>query len=189
MTVPMDAETLWLGLAHTAATRPGLPCLQIPPRASRDYVPDGLLWNYGEVAERTTRLVETYAAAGYGHGHRVSLLLENRPEFMLHFLALNALGCWVVPLNPEFRQDDLAFVLSHSEVDAIVSLELHIPLLQAAIDMLGRPLPRGRRCPVRRGTPARGPSGDGERARTGFRECADVHIRHHRNAEGLHHLE
>ena len=141
MTVPMDAETLWLGLAHTAATRPGLPCLQIPPRASRDYVPDGLLWNYGEVAERTTRLVETYAAAGYGHGHRVSLLLENRPEFMLHFLALNALGCWVVPLNPEFRQDDLAFVLSHSEVDAIVSLELHIPLLQAAIDMLGRPLP------------------------------------------------
>ena len=141
MTVPMDAETLWLGLAHTAATRPGLPCLQIPPRASRDYVPDGLLWNYGEVAERTTRLVETYAAAGYGHGHRVSLLLENRPEFMLLYR-------YAWPASP-----------------------------------------RGRRCPVRRGTPARGPSGDGERARTGFRECADVHIRHHRNAEGLHHLE
>ena len=78
---------------------------------ARDYNPEGLLWSYGEVAERVTRLIERYVAAGYGHGHRVSLLLENRPEFMLHFLALNAVGCWVVPLNPEFRHDDLSYVL------------------------------------------------------------------------------
>ena len=141
MTVPMDAATLWLGLADTAATRPELPCLLIPPRASRGYVPEGLLWSYGEVAGRATELVDRYTAAGYGHGHRVSLLLENRPEFMLHFLALNALGCWVVPLNPEFRQDDLAYVLGHSEVDLIVSLGQHIPLLQAAIGSLGRHIP------------------------------------------------
>ncbi len=57
--------------------------------------------SHGEVAERVTRLIEHYTRAGYGHGHRVSLVLENRPEFMLHFLALNALGCWVVPLTLE----------------------------------------------------------------------------------------
>ncbi len=141
MTVPMDAATFWLGLADTAATSSELSCLLVPPRASRGYVPEGLLWNYGEVADRTTRLIERYAAAGYGHGHRVSLLLENRPEFMLHFLALNALGCWVIPLNPDFRQDDLAYVLGHSEVDLIVSLGQHTPLLQAAVGALGRHIP------------------------------------------------
>ena len=123
MTSLLDTDTLWLGLHDTAVAQPKLPCLAVPPRSQRDYDPEGLLWSYGEVAARASRLIERYAAAGYGHGHRVSLLLENRPAFMLHFLALNALGCWVVPLNPDFRQDDLAYVLGHSEVDLVVTLK------------------------------------------------------------------
>ena len=141
MTGLMDASTLWLGLGDTAVKRPDLPCLIIPPRAVRDYVPEGLSWSYGEVAERATKLIERYVAQGYGHGHRVSLLLENRPEFMLHFLALNALGCWVVPLNPDFRVDDLAYVLGHAEVDLIVSLGRHIANLEGAIARLDRRIP------------------------------------------------
>lgn len=141
MTAMKDAPTLWLALADTAHRRPDLPCIVIPPRASRDYVPAGLLWSYGEVAERTTHLIDLYQKAGFGHGHRVSLMLENRPEFMLHFLALNALGCWAVPLNPDFRVDDLAFVLGHSEVDLIVSLARHMPNLDGAVKRLDRPLP------------------------------------------------
>lgn len=137
----MDADTLWLGLADTGTRTPHLPCLCVPPRAERDYDPAGLLWTYGQVAERTTRLIEFYASAGYGHGHRVSLLLENRPQFMLHFLALNALGCWVVPLNADYRQDDLAYLLRHSEVDLVVSLGRHLPLVQAALASLGRRIP------------------------------------------------
>ena len=39
--------------------------------------------------------------AGYGHGHRVGLLLENRPAFFLHWFALNALGVSLVPINAE----------------------------------------------------------------------------------------
>ncbi len=141
MTSLMDKNTLWLAVADTAATRPALPCLSVPPRAVRDYLPDGIAWTYGEVAERTAALIERYAAAGYGHGHRVAVLLENRPEFMLHFLALNALGCWAVPLNPDFREDDFAYVLGHSEVDLIVSLDKHVPLLAGAVTGLGRSIP------------------------------------------------
>jgi crotonobetaine/carnitine-CoA ligase len=68
-------------------------------------------------------------------------MLENRPEFMLHFLALNALGCWAVPLNPEFRVDDLAYVLGHSEVDLIVTLGQHMPNLEGAVARIGRRVP------------------------------------------------
>ncbi len=137
----MDVPTLWLAVAETARSQGALPCLAVPPREARDYHAGGVLWSYAEVAERVSVLIERYAAAGYGHGHRVSLVLENRPEFMLHFLALNALGCWVVPLNPEFRSDDLAYVLGHSEVDLIVSLAQHIPAMTAAVASLGRRIP------------------------------------------------
>ena len=137
----MSRSTLWQALADTANSQGHLPCLAIPPRAIRNYQPDGLLWSYAEVGGRVTTLIERYAAAGFGHGHRVSLVLENRPEFMLHFLALNALGCWVVPLNPEFRHDDLTYVLGHSDVDLIVSLPHYVQAMTEAIRALGRRMP------------------------------------------------
>lgn len=137
----MNLSTLWLAVADTARSQGSLPCLAVPPRATRDYVPDGLLWSYAEVAARVTALIERYAAAGYGHGHRVSLVLENRPAFMLHFLALNALGCWVVPLNPEFKRDDRTYVLGHSEVDLIVALPQHMAAMSEGVTALGRRIP------------------------------------------------
>ena len=63
-----------------------------------------------------------YAEAGYGAGHRVGLLLENRPAFFLHWFALNALGCSIVPLNPDLRIIELSYVISHSELVAIVAI-------------------------------------------------------------------
>ena len=58
-----------------------------------------------------------YRAAGYGHGHRVAMLLENRPEHFLHKLALNTLGASCVPINPDYRADEIAYLLEHAEVD------------------------------------------------------------------------
>ena len=62
------------------------------------------------------------AAAGYGHGACVALLLENRPDFFWHWLALNALGVSIMPINPDLRVDDLAYQLSVAEPDLAVAL-------------------------------------------------------------------
>src|SRR5262249_52740334 len=56
----------------------------------------------------------------YGRGHRVALKLGNRPEFLLHFLALNSLGASIVPLNPDYRQAELDYVLRHSEACLVI---------------------------------------------------------------------
>ncbi len=67
-------------------------------------------------------LRERYAAAGYGHGHRAGLLLENRPDFFLHWFALNALGVGVVPINNDMRAAELRYLLEHSELCLAISL-------------------------------------------------------------------
>lgn len=118
----MSMQTLAAALDAVAATEPGLPCIAVAAQPTRRYHPHGIEWSYGEVAGRVQQLVDRYAACGWGRGHRVALLLENRPEFMLHFLALNAIGAWVVPLNPDYRQDDLAALLEHAEPDLVVAL-------------------------------------------------------------------
>ena len=91
----------------TAEAVPDNVFLCAPPAAGRAYHPDGVEFTYGETRDAALGLRETYAAAGYGHGHRVALLLENRPEFFFHYLALNALGAGVVPVNPDYRHDEM----------------------------------------------------------------------------------
>ena len=62
------------------------------------------------------RLRTAYASAGYGPGHRVGLLLENRPAFFTHWLALNALGISIVPIHEDMRSAEWGYVISHSEM-------------------------------------------------------------------------
>ena len=96
--------------------------LAVPANSARAYDPAGKEVTYGEAAKTVRALMQLYTAAGYGVGHRVSLLIENRPEHMLHKLAMNALGVCCVPLNPDHRPRELAYVLDHANVDLVVVL-------------------------------------------------------------------
>ena len=76
---------------------------------------------YAQASERIAQIAARYRSRGYGRDHRVALQLENRPEFPLHFLALNSLGASVVPLNPDYRAAELEYVLAHSEASAHIT--------------------------------------------------------------------
>jgi len=96
-----------------------------------------LLW--GDAAAEVERLRHAYAKSGWGHGHRVGLLLENRPAFLLHWLALNALGVSVVPINSEMRSAELIYLIGHSEIGLAVTLPERAADLRAAADQAGVP--------------------------------------------------
>ena len=125
----------------TAAAAPDHVFLVAPPAPGRAYHPDGVELTYGEVRARVLELRDVYAAAGFGHGHRVALLLENRPEFFLHYLALNALGCGIVPINPDYRHDEMLYQMEHSEADVVVSIAGRLADLEAVARARARPLP------------------------------------------------
>lgn len=78
---------------------------------------------YMQALERAASAAARYRALGYGPGHRIALQLENRPEFLLHFLALNSLGVSVLPLNPEYRESELRYILEHSEASAVITAQ------------------------------------------------------------------
>ena len=106
----------------TAAAAPEQSFLCATPAPGRAYHPDGVELTYGAVRAEVLRLKDDYARAGYGHGHRVALLFENRPEFFFHYLAANALGVGVVPVNPDYRHDELAYQMDHSSADLAVAV-------------------------------------------------------------------
>ena len=75
-------------------------------------------------------LADCYAAAGYGIGHRVGLMLDNRPAAFLHWFALNRLGTSVVPLHSDLRPAELAYLILHSGLCLAVVAQEHVPKLR-----------------------------------------------------------
>lgn len=100
--------------------------------------PGSVSWK--QAADRIASLSAAYRQAGYGHGHRVGLLLENRPEFFFHWLALNELGVSVVPINIEMRSAELAYLIGHSEIGLVVTLPARREVLTRAAAEAGRSL-------------------------------------------------
>jgi len=98
--------------------------------AAYGIAPGAIRWD--EAAAEVERLRAAYAQAGYGHGHRVGLLLENRPAFIFHWLALNALGASVVPINADMRSAELVYLIGHSEIGLAVTLPGRAADLRAA---------------------------------------------------------
>ncbi|HEY7521028.1 MAG TPA: AMP-binding protein, partial [Methylomirabilota bacterium] len=134
-------DTVYQVFSANAAAAGDRVFLCAPPARDRSYHPDGVEYTYAETRTQVERLRKAYAEAGFGHGHRVALLLENRPEFFFHYLALNALGCAIVPINPDYRHDELLYQMEHSEADLAVVIGSRVADLEAVARARQQPLP------------------------------------------------
>ncbi|HEX6319120.1 MAG TPA: AMP-binding protein [Burkholderiales bacterium] len=105
--------TVFSAFERTARAHGARPFLQV--------FPDKIEYSYAHALQLVDGIAARYRSAGYRPGHRVALHLPNCPEFLLHFLALNALGVSVLPVNPELRPAELDYVLGHSETSVVVT--------------------------------------------------------------------
>ena len=119
----MTVETVYEAFAATAEKYPDRPFLNVLPGTADIYgIPPGEL-TYGAARQEVDTLAQDLMEAGYGAGMRVALLLENRPTFFLHWLAVNRIGGSVVPVNPDLRAAELEYLIGHSEPALIISIE------------------------------------------------------------------
>ena len=126
-----DARTVFDVFAATAARQPDNALLAVPRRLAEAWALPTTEYSYGAALAEVTRLRDRYAAAGYGHGQRVALLLENRPLLYFHWLALNGLGVSAVPINPDYKSEESRYLLDHSEALLVVALPHRLDELSA----------------------------------------------------------
>ena len=118
----MDGTTIGAAFAGAVSAHGDRPFLSVPAHAARAYLPSGFEISYGEAGRRIEALAAVYREAGYGLGHRVATLLENHPDHILHKLALNRIGACIVPINPDYRAPETAYLIEHSQPDLVVTL-------------------------------------------------------------------
>ncbi len=126
--------TVYEAFRATADRYPENEFLCILPQTAARYAIGAHSYSYADTAREVETLERKYRAAGVGLAHRVGLMLENRPAFFFHWLALNALGASVVPINPEWRRAELEYLVGHSEIRvAVVPLDRVEELKRAGV--------------------------------------------------------
>jgi len=142
MQLPNDAPaTVFEAFARAAARHGEKLFLAVLPETAQAYGIAAGEISYGNALARISALSEAYRAKGYGAGHRVGILMENRPGFFLHWFALNALGVSLVPINPDMRAAELEYLVGHSEIVAAVVIPQRCADVAAAAKAIGRDIP------------------------------------------------
>jgi fatty-acyl-CoA synthase len=78
-------------------------------------------FTWSDLDRRANELAAGFADLGVGHGDRVGILLNNRPEFIETVMACMKLGAIAVPINVRFTPPELAFVVGNADCAVVVS--------------------------------------------------------------------
>src|SRR5712691_4526893 len=71
---------------------------------------------YRDLAGAAGRIAAALRAAGFRHGERIGILINNRLEWLETCFGAAALGLVVVPFSTWSKPDELAYLLADSEI-------------------------------------------------------------------------
>ena len=78
------------------------------------------VFSFYDMNERANRVAHSLRKAGVTEGAGVALMLSNHPRFYDAFFAVMKLGGYAVPVNTALVGEGLAYILDHSEVQAVI---------------------------------------------------------------------
>lgn len=129
----LDTITIREAFAAAVAAHADRPFLMVPANPERPYLAEGYRLSYAEAGAQVERLAAMYTQAGYGVGTRVATLMENHPNYVLHKLALNGIGACCVPINPDYRAGEAAYLIEHSAPDFVLVLSARLQQAREAL--------------------------------------------------------
>ncbi len=92
-----------------------------------------LMLTYREVVSMVNCIANGLDNLGLKKGDRICLLMANRPEYTITFIAAATMGIVVSPMNPAYKEREIAYQLENSEARAIVIQRELLPLLQLVL--------------------------------------------------------
>src|SRR5260370_14270380 len=89
-----------------------------------------LVLTYREVVSMVNCVANGLHNLGLRKGDRICLLTTNRPEYTITLIAAASIGVVVSPMNPGYKEREIAYQLENSEAKAILIQRELLPLLQ-----------------------------------------------------------
>nr|HET6902356.1 AMP-binding protein [Ktedonobacteraceae bacterium] len=92
-----------------------------------------LTLTYREVVSMVNCIANGLYNMGMRKGDRICLLTTNRPEYTITFIAAASIGAVVSPMNPAYKDREIAYQLENSEAKAILVQRELVPMLQQVL--------------------------------------------------------
>jgi acyl-coenzyme A synthetase/AMP-(fatty) acid ligase len=131
------ARLLAWGSAPFCATIPelvGVAASGNPDLPACVFFEDDEILTRGALEEDSSRLANALTAIGVGKGTVVGVMLPNRREYPITWVALAKIGAVMVPINPRYTERELGYALNDSGASYLVIDEEHVPLLRSLAD-------------------------------------------------------
>ena len=93
-------------------------------------------WSFWDLQRDANRLSNALAVLGVRRGNRVALLLPQRPEMAIAYIAIFQMGAIALPLSHLFGPDALEYRLQHAEASAAIAEPATLANLLAVRDNL-----------------------------------------------------
>ncbi|TMD01631.1 MAG: long-chain fatty acid--CoA ligase [Chloroflexi bacterium] len=98
-----------------------------------------LILTYREVVSMVNCIANGLHNLGMEKGDRICLFTTNRPEYTVTFIAAASVGIVVSPMNPGYKEREIAYQLENSEARAILIQRELLPLLQLVLSQKSFP--------------------------------------------------
>jgi long-chain acyl-CoA synthetase len=86
-------------------------------------------YTYRDLIAGIASVARSLSEQGLGQGDRVAILSENRPEWMIAYLAVVSCGAVIVPLDAQLTEKEVSLLLASSEAKAVCVSEACRPRL------------------------------------------------------------
>ena len=93
-------------------------------------------YSFWDIQQQANRLSNALAALGVQRGDRVALILPQRPETAIAYMAIFQMGAVALPLSHLFGPDALEFRMNHAEASVAIVEPTTLPHLLAVRDRL-----------------------------------------------------
>src|SRR5579863_9597303 len=85
---------------------------------------------YRELEALVNACARGLLALSISRGQTVCLLMTNRPEYVISWFAITRIGAVASPMNPSYKEREIAYQLSNSEAVAVIVQNNLVPLIQ-----------------------------------------------------------
>ncbi len=75
---------------------------------------------YRDFNDNINRIANLLLNLGIKRGDKICILLFNSPEFLYSWFAINKIGAVMIPINTGFKEDEVKYVLNHSQAKCII---------------------------------------------------------------------
>jgi long-chain acyl-CoA synthetase len=86
---------------------------------------------YRELEALVNACANALLAVGIRRGQKVCLFMTNRPEYVISWFAIARIGAVVSPMNPSYKEREIAYQIGNSEATAIIVQQELLPLVEA----------------------------------------------------------